>query len=73
MKHLSLVCGGLGVLVVVVTVVMRLSAGPTHMVFGMMPAAHALIVGNTMLLVALFLRGCCQCPCTKEAKPEKAP
>ena len=73
MRSLSFACGVLGVLVVAVAVVGRLLAGPTKMFFGVIPFSHALIVGNTLLLLAVFLKGCCQCSGRKDSPPDKTP
>jgi len=56
MKTASLVFAVLGVLVVVLAFIGRFLGAPTVTIFGVKSAATSLIViGNTLLLIALFL------------------
>jgi hypothetical protein len=75
MRYISWVIGGLGILVAIYAVVGRFHGPPTINVFGIPSSAtHVLVIANTLLLLALFLRGCCccRCSCKKDNAPNKA-
>lgn len=56
MKILSLICGTLGILVVIVAVVGRFHGPPSVTIFGIQSSAtHVLVAGNALLLIGLFL------------------
>jgi hypothetical protein len=56
MKTLSLIFAGLGVLTVVIAFIGRFHGAPSVTIFGVHSAAsHIIIIGNTLLLIAIFL------------------
>ena len=74
MKCLSAVFGWLGVVVVILAVFGRFFGQPTiHFGSIKSSASHVLVAANTLLLLSLFLKGCCGCKCKKDNTPDKAP
>jgi hypothetical membrane protein len=50
----SVICGLLGILVVIIAVIGRVQVGPTVKIFGA-PSTHLVVAGNTLLLIGIFL------------------